>query len=920
MKFRNTYSRHVVVAWESHYIPYQQLKASLKAAKRSGHEPSVDFYTSVVQAIVANTAFSLQRYSVLQHDEEHLENPWNDSALAKRCPNFIYLNLMSLQGARIELAWFYRVNYEAMNRIYMKLVRSGQAHSPEWEDYRHIIHGHIAEHGKAYNKCVDQLDRIQARVAALQSDKSASRVDPHSLDRNYEVVAAAFPSKMSIMQDGHGRTPLHFGATHGMIDLCIWVLSKVSPIERYILLQDEAGFTPLHLSVARGHVEVAQLLLSAIDQPSMLIPDDLLHIALRCEDDAMVKLLVSRLVGLRHMSSSGESCLYIAAQLGREDYLRLLLPILGSDFINATESGCQWTPLFIGCVEGHVSTVRLLLDAGADTTRLDYLGWTAQERAAFRGHLPVAEMFPTVNATPEVSYFLPSNDPQRKKVSPFGVSPGLAHVVLNLGSLQERKQSKSSTLDLPGTLGHGLMLSISTSESPASIERMVPLFDDPVDDTLVFAVKHPAEAAIIFNISKRSAERDDHGALIGTGVAFLYAQNTCLSTQHGTLLREQSVPILCKDTLRLLGTITFSFLIVERYYQLQCPSPSVTCLGARGSVQLVGHRGFGQNSRERFLQLGENTIESFTTARNQGATFVEVYVQLTRDLVPVLFHDYSLSESGTDVPIHDVTLDQFMHASSIQSSQGNPPSLVESSKNYTAHDDVHLRRPRSRSVTTAHEKGAEEVENRMKHTVDYLKNGFKPNTRGDFIQDTFATLEEALCNVPDDIGFDMEIKYPRIHEALEAGIAPVSIDINIFVDTILDTIARFGGGRNIILSSFTPEICILLAIKQKSYPVLFITNAGKRPLSDKEKRAGSLQVAVRFAKQWGLAGIVAAADALVLCPRLIGFIKSHGLICGSYNGLNNEPANVELQVKAGIDLIVADRVGLISQTLKRLGV
>lgn len=33
-------------------------------------------------------------------------------------------------------------------------------------------------------------------------------------------------------------------------------------------------------------------------------------------------------------------------------------------------------------------------------------------------------------------------------------------------------------------------------------------------------------------------------------------------------------------------------------------------------------------------------------------------VQLTRDLVPVLFHDYSLSETGTDVPIHDVTLNQ----------------------------------------------------------------------------------------------------------------------------------------------------------------------------------------------------------------------------------------------------------------------
>ncbi|KAF2105267.1 Glycerophosphoryl diester phosphodiesterase family-domain-containing protein [Lophiotrema nucula] len=922
MRFRAKLCQHVIAAWESHYIPYQQLKALLKTAKRNGQEPSVDFYTSLAQAITANTAFSLQRYSVLQYDEEQFEKQWNDDTLAKHGPELIYLNLMILQEALIELLCFYRVNYEAMNRIYIKLVRCGQAYSPEMEDYRSIVRRHCAEHRKAYNESVDQLDRVQTRLATYQDDKFAIRVDPRSLDQEYQVVAPIVheSNNTSMTQSEHGRTPLHFGATYGMINLCMHVLSKVNSIEKYILLQDGAGFTPLHVSVSRGHVEVAHLLLSAIDKPSTLILDDLLYIALRREDDAMVELLVSRSVGLKHKSSSGESCLYIAAQLGREDYLRLLLPLLGSDFIDAAETACQWTPLFIGCVQGHISTVRLLLDAGADTTRLDYLGWTAQENAAFRGHLPVAELFFNINAPLKLSCSPPRSYPQRKTASSFEVSPGLANVILNLGGLQERKLSKSPTLDLPGILAHGLVLRISTSESPTSIERMVPLFDDPVDDTLVFAVQNPAEAAIIFSIHRRGAEQEDYGALIGTGVAFLYAQTTSLGARHGTLLREQSVPILCKDTLRLLGTITFSFLIVKPYYRPPCPSPSATCLEARSSVQLVGHRGLGQNSRERFLQLGENTIESFLAAGDQGATFVEVYVQLTKDLVPVLFHDYSLSESGTDVPIHDVTLDQFMHASTVQSPQGNPPSMIGSSENHIAYDDAHIRRPRSRSVTTVHEKGAVEVKNRMKHTVDYLAKGFKPNTRGDFVQDIFATLEDVLRSVPEDIGFDMEIKYPRIHEALEAGIAPISIDINIFVDTILDVIARYSGGRDIILSSFTPEICILLAIKQKSYPVLFITNAGKRPLSDKEKRAGSLQVAVRFAKQWGLAGIVVAADSLVMCPRLISFIKSQGLICGSYNGLNNEPANVEVQVNAGIDLVVADRVRLISQTLKRLGV
>ncbi len=202
----------------------------------------------------------------------------------------------------------------------------------------------------------------------------------------------------------------------------------------------------------------------------------------------------------------------------------------------------------------------------------------------------------------------------------------------------------------------------------------------------------------------------------------------------------------------------------------------------------------------------------------------------------------------------------------------------------------------------------------MKYTVDFASKGFKPNTRGDFIQDSFATLEEALCEVPNYIGFDIEIstsrptplrphnslnpfpltEYPRIHEALGAGVAPITIDLNTFIDTILTTILRFAGPRNIILSSFTPEVCILLAVKQKAYPVLFITNAGKRPIADKEQRAGSLQVAVRFATQWGLAGVVFASDAFVMCPRLVGYVKRGGLVCGSYGLLNNVPETVEV--------------------------
>jgi glycerophosphodiester phosphodiesterase len=68
---------------------------------------------------------------------------------------------------------------------------------------------------------------------------------------------------------------------------------------------------------------------------------------------------------------------------------------------------------------------------------------------------------------------------------------------------------------------------------------------------------------------------------------------------------------------------------------------------------------------------------------------------------------------------------------------------------------------RSQSLTRKQERGIEEVQDRMKYTVDFTKKGFKPNTRGSFIQDSFATLEELLVELPKSIGFDIEISTLR---------------------------------------------------------------------------------------------------------------------------------------------------------------
>lgn len=129
-------------------------------------------------------------------------------------------------------------------------------------------------------------------------------------------------------------------------------------------------------------------------------------------------------------------------------------------------------------------------------------------------------------------------------------------------------------------------------------------------------------------------------------------------------------------------------------------------------------------------------------------------------------------------------------------------------------------------------------------------------------------------------------------EAENQQFEPWGIEINFFVDTILSMIYKLAGNRNITFSSFNPEICILLSMKQQDYPVLFITKAGNVPTGD--VRSSSLQEAIHFASVWGLAGIVSIIKPFQYCPRLIGYAKQHGLIVGAYGTTADDPDTVKV--------------------------
>ena len=130
-------------------------------------------------------------------------------------------------------------------------------------------------------------------------------------------------------------------------------------------------------------------------------------------------------------------------------------------------------------------------------------------------------------------------------------------------------------------------------------------------------------------------------------------------------------------------------------------------------------------------------------------------------------------------------------------------------------------------------------------------------------------------------------------EAENQQFEPWAMEINFFIDTILSMVYTLAGNRNITFSSFSPEICISLALKQQDYPVMFITKAGNVPTGD--IRTSSLKQAVKFATAWGLAGIVSIIKPFQICPRLVGYIKSYGLVVAAYGTTADDPDTVKVR-------------------------
>jgi glycerophosphodiester phosphodiesterase len=741
-------------------------------------------------------------------------------------------------------------------------------------------------------------------------------------------------------KDSFGRLPLHYAAQFGIVVICQLVMKHMQDWGQFNVehgidateWQDNEGLAPLHLAVIGGHPLTTKALLTGEnwkcqnDHKTSMIRDvskssAVLALATKSNFTRIVKLLVDAGVDINWQDRTGETALHIAARFGHNDCAKILLEGTKdqkADF-ELTENTFSWTPLHVAAVDGHLSTVELLISAGSDLNKLDASGWTAKEHAALRGHLSIANRL--ADAALKLSNLKPLDTSRARKSSPAPGSSSVdasrsqvsktepvktyghryltkdSMVLVSLGSMDMRKEVPAVKLDrIPITKAHATQLdtalSVVVTASGAQGEPTVidlPVQDNISTEPIVFTAADASKVQLYFDIVPTYAGNEEQR--IGRGVAILSSIRPSVGVKRMSLQGDVSVPILSTN-LEVIGCVHFNFLIITPFSH---PNMGITSKQTywreMSSTMLIGHRGLGKNvTSNKSLQLGENTLQSFIAAANLGANYVEFDVQLTKDHVPVIYHDFLVSETGIDAPVHTMTLEQFLHVNDTTPRVSRPPTPP---KVGNGPDQVLRGQDRQRSHSLGSNAPDYDMAERMKHTRDFKIKGYKGNSRGHFIQAPFTTLEEMFVKLPDTVGFNIEMKYPMLHESEEHEMDTYAVELNSFVDTVLTKVYDLGRKRKIIFSSFNPDICLLLSFKQPSIPILFLSDAGASPVGD--IRASSLQEAIRFASRWNLLGVVSAAEPLCNSPRLVKVVKDSGLVCVSYGTLNNDPVNVQVR-------------------------
>lgn len=337
-----------------------------------------------------------------------------------------------------------------------------------------------------------------------------------------------------------------------------------------------------------------------------------------------------------------------------------------------------------------------------------------------------------------------------------------------------------------------------------------------------------------------------------------------------------TLPIMGRNSRQTIGKVKVDYLVIRPIQGLQCDmSASFAKYWKKRSTLDVGHRGAGSSSAAKHHRIRENTIASFKSAAKHGAAYVEFDVHLSKDDVPIIYHDLTCCISTKtkkektareliEVPVKELTFDQLQ------------------------------------LLKLAHSQEQKEEDDK-----DVLDEGDEVDEH-----QPFPSLSQIFQAIPEHVGFNIELKWIcQNKDGSWAENLSSYFNMNAFLDIILSCVLRNGGNRRIVFSCFDPDICIMVRHKQNKYPILFLTQG----ISDKypelmDVRCQTTQIAISFAQSENILGISGHTEELLKNISYIGDAQSKGLVVFSWGDDNNDPENRRKLREEGIDGLIYDSI------------
>ena len=584
------------------------------------------------------------------------------------------------------------------------------------------------------------------------------------------VLEVALRNNVDVTRvDVYGRTPLHYACMYGRVELAKALL-KHGP--QTIDSLDHDNFTPLIHAIVHHELSCAQQLLAygaRIDPES---ESDHVPLNLACQYGSVeiAKLLLEKHAQLLP-DAEGLYPQHLVARSGQSPDTLLMLEHYGAD-LDQRDKLYQWTPLFHAASEGRVDCIRTLLERGVNVEILDEKGFSAMYYATWEGHMQCMKL---LSSTDTGIMDVPRSTTQHSLISPIPASSAPAPLdadgipdlslpppIIPLRRYGHNFLDNKTFIQLSfEAAGSEAIVFYHDSKYPAARLTISSKSSDVIPRNIMLPIQEDFKI-ISFQIDNLDAFAIDFD-IFPTFGSKVIAKSVALPNLFRAIANSsgQCCLPLFDPRLRAIGQISFNFQVIKPFHGIPLDITHFATYW-RATSQLDTHP------------------SAFITGSSLSGDYVQLFVQLTSDGVPVLYPRWSINHHGIDFPIARMTYEKFL---ALGFQYGNGDALLAQLAEATVDDIAFI------------------------HQI---------------LATSFVSLEDALAHLPTSIHVALQVLFPTIAQERNLGLSP-SPNINNYADVILKVVFQHARAtkekdpdfmRSIVFTSYNPDICTALNWKQ----------------------------------------------------------------------------------------------------------